>query len=83
VKWQSKPTEFDLAVVNLANHQSQCRAPLRISPPPKRHWWIKNLLSADAQTFCGDDLFSEGLLLDLPPHGVRLLLFIRNREPVD
>jgi glycosidase len=74
VRWQSEPEEFDLVVVNLASHASQCYVPLEIPGRAERRWQLSNLLGPERWERPGRD-FERGLYLDLPPHGAQLLHF--------
>ncbi len=72
VQWQKDPAEFDLVVVNLAAHRSQCFAPLSIQKLSGCDWVMKDLLSQEEFVRAGEGLQAEGLYLDLPAHGVHL-----------
>ncbi|MBI3853413.1 MAG: alpha-amylase [Verrucomicrobia bacterium] len=75
VQWQSAPPEFDLVVVNLAPHPSQCYAPLRIAGLADRNWQLTNLLGDEQYQRSGDDLARAGLYLDVPAQGAQLFHF--------
>jgi len=75
VQWQSEPPEFDLVVANLAPHRSQCYASLTVSGLPAHNWSMRDLLGKEEYVRAGDDLQSQGLYLDLPPHGAQLFHF--------
>jgi len=75
VQWQRLAPEFDLVVVNLAPHRSQCCAPLSVSDLAAHNWAMKDLLSTEQYTRSGDDLQNQGLYLDLPAHGAQLFHF--------
>ena len=75
VQWQAQPPEFDLVVVNLASHPSQCYAPLTIADLRAHNWSMRDLLGEEKYERVGDDLQSQGLYLDLPPHGAQLFHF--------
>jgi glycosidase len=75
VQWQDRAPEFDLAVVNLAPHRSQCYAPLSVANLPDHNWSMVDLLSDENYKRDGDDLQHQGLYLDLPPHGAQLFHF--------
>ncbi|HTL57958.1 MAG TPA: alpha-amylase family glycosyl hydrolase [Candidatus Limnocylindrales bacterium] len=75
---QSHGLEFDLLVVNLAPHRSQCYAPVRIPDCPSENWHMKDLLGPERYVRFRGDLQAHGLYLDLPAHGAQLFRF----EPV-
>jgi hypothetical protein len=75
VQWQTQGPEFDLVVVNLAPHRSQCYAPLTIPCLAQHNWSIRDLLGPEQYTRSGDDLQNQGLYLDLPDHGAQLFHF--------
>ena len=72
LQWQKHPPEFDLVIVNLAAHRSQCFAPLSIQNLSACDWVMKDLLSQDKFVRTGEGLRAQGLYLDLPPHGAQL-----------
>jgi glycosidase len=75
VQWQAQPPQFDLVAVNLAPHRSQCYAPLSIGSLATHNWTMKDLLGSEQYVRWGDDLQTQGLYLDLPPHGAQLFHF--------
>lgn len=75
VQWQSEPDAFDLVVVNLAPHQSQCFVSLNIANLARHNWQMNELLSDEAYRRFGDDLAAQGLYLDLTGHGAQLFQF--------
>ena len=75
VQWQAEPPDFDLAVVNLAPHRSQCYAGLRIGNLADHTWLMRDLLGSKACRNSGSDLRKQGLYLDLPEHGAQLFHF--------
>ena len=79
VQWQKQAPEFDLVVVNLALHRSQCYAPLSLERLAVHNWSMKDLLGQECYKRSGDDLQNQGLYLDLPPHGAQLFHF----EPIN
>lgn len=81
VEWQSQPPGFDLVVVNLASHRSQCYAPLTASELQLHAWTMRDLLGTEERTWRGGDLLESGLYLDLPAHGGQLLHFEPARSP--
>ena len=78
VQWQAAAPDFDLVVVNLAAHRSQCYAPLSVAKLAEHNWALRDRLSPESYERFGADLASQGLYLDLPAHGAQLFHF----EPV-
>jgi hypothetical protein len=78
VQWQaqSKTHEFDLVVVNLAQHRSQCYAPVNVVDLESHDWIIRDLLGGETYFRSGSELFHHGLYLDLPEQGAQLLHFM-------
>lgn len=81
VQWTLIPPAFDLVVVNLAPHPSQCYAPVKLPAPIPVSWAITDLAGIDRFTRKGDDLRKNGLFLDLPPHGGQILHFEPGEVP--
>ena len=75
VQWQSAQPDFDLVVVNLAPHPSQCYAPLEIDGLAEHNWQMTNLLGDEQYQRNGEDLTRTGLYLDVPEHGAQLFHF--------
>ena len=75
VQWQKSAPEFDLVVVNLAPHRSQCYARLTIQGLTSHNWAMRDLLAQEYYKRSGDDLVDQGLYLDLPAHGAQLFHF--------
>lgn len=75
VQWQAKASAFDLVVVNLADHRSQCYVPLNIPELAEHHWTMTDLLGTERYERVGSDIAQQGLYLDLPPHGAQLFHF--------
>jgi len=75
VQWQAEPPDFDLVVVNLASHPSQCYVPLEIKGLVDCNWQMTNLLGPERFQRNGDDLARAGLYLDVPAHGAQLFHF--------
>ena len=73
VQWQKQPPGFDLVVVNLAAHRSQCFAPVNIGNRPACDWAMEDLLGQERFVRAGEGLQTQGLYLDLPAHGVHVL----------
>ena len=78
-QWQRQALEFDLVVVNLAPHRSQCYAPLNRDNLATHNWAMTDLLGPERFKRSGDDLKNQGLYLDLPAHGAQLFHF----EPIN
>ena len=75
VQWQTQSPAFDLVVVNLAPHRSQCYVPLTVPELAGHNWAMHDLLGSDAYERFGADLASQGLYLDLPELGAQLFHF--------
>jgi hypothetical protein len=75
VQWQAKSLEFDLVVVNLAPHRSQCYVPLTVPNIAGHNWTLRDLLSDKSHDYAGADLAGKGLYCDLPEHGSQLFHF--------
>ncbi len=75
VQWQALPRSFDLAVVNLASHRSQCYVPLVVPQLARSNWRMRDLLGTEVYDRVGDDLHNQGLYLDVPPHAAQLFRF--------
>ncbi len=67
--------EFDLVVVNLAKHRSQCYVPLTVPELTENNWAMRDLLGTERYERYGADLAEQGLYLDLPAHGAQLFHF--------
>ena len=72
VQWRDAAATFDLAVIDLATHPSQCYAPLRIDDLADRTWILTDLLGAEKHAHSGRELQERGLFLDLPAGGAQL-----------
>ena len=72
IQWQAQADCFDLVVVNLAAHRSQCFVVLTVEGLGQRNWLLKDLLGSEEHQRFGDDLQAQGLYLDLPEHGAQL-----------
>lgn len=75
VLWQGKESRFDLVVVNLAWHRSQCYVPLGIEGLAESHWTMRDLLGDERYERVGSDLATQGLYLDVPAYGAQLFRF--------
>jgi len=75
VQWVARRPEFDLVVVNLAPHRSQCYVPLKAANLGDYNWSMRDLLGQEAYERFGSDLEAQGLYLDLPEHGAQVFHF--------
>jgi hypothetical protein len=75
VQWQTQAPEFDLVVVNLAPHRSQCYAPLTVQNLAPHNWAMKDVLGPEQYVRDGEDLQNQGLYLDLRAQGAQLFHF--------
>ena len=75
VVWQGKGPGFDLVVVNLAWHRSQCYVPLGIAGLAERDWIMRDQLGDERFERVGSDLATQGLYLDVPAYGAQLFHF--------
>jgi hypothetical protein len=75
VFWPATSPAFELVVVNLAAHRSQCYVPLPVEGLPEHHWSVRDLLGPERYTRVGSDLAQQGFYLDLPPRGAQLFRF--------
>jgi hypothetical protein len=75
VHWQRSADEFDLVVVNLAPHDSQCLVQLPVTGLASRQWHMRDLLSPEHYHRPGPDLAAQGLYFDLPAHRAQLFRF--------
>jgi len=75
VQWQSLPEEFDVVAVNLAEHRSQCYAPLSVPGLAEFNWSMRDLLGTETYVRVGSDLADQGLYLDLTAYGAQLFHF--------
>jgi glycosidase len=74
LRWQREAPEFDLVVVNLASHRSQCFAPLS-QTAGQTNWALRDVLSSERYVRKGEELDQRGLYLDLPRHGAQIFKF--------
>lgn len=73
--WPATPLRFELVVVNLAPHRSQCYAPLPVEGLAERNWRVSDVLGAEHYTRVGSDLAQQGFYLDLAPWGAQCFRF--------
>jgi hypothetical protein len=74
IQWEGD-RGFDLVVVNLASHQSQCYARLEIRGIEAHRWRMKNVLGPETYEKDGRELRERGLYLDAPPYAAQLFQF--------
>lgn len=74
IQWQLHSQEFELVVVNLAPHRSQCYVPLQVEKIASCDWRMCDLLGEECYERYGQDL-AQGLYLDLPAHAAQLFRF--------
>lgn len=75
IQWQAALDRFQLVVINLAPHRSQCYAPLEVAGLAARQWNLVDLLGGEHHFRAGEDLQSRGLYLDVPAHAVQVFDF--------
>jgi hypothetical protein len=75
IQWQNSPSEFDLVVVNLASHSSQCRIHLVIKGLGAKAWEMRDLLGKNIYQRDGGDMEDHGLHLDLTANAAQLFRF--------
>jgi hypothetical protein len=79
VYWPGPDSQFDLVVVNLAAHRSQCHVPLPASGLAERHWTLRDWFSDARYERVGADLVQHGLYLDVAEHGAQVFRFAPKR----
>ncbi|HVV81830.1 MAG TPA: alpha-amylase family glycosyl hydrolase [Kofleriaceae bacterium] len=74
VQWQAPGVDdrFDLVVVNLAAHRSQCRVVPRVPGLAEHTWQLADRLGPERWLRDGRELATTGLFLDLPPRDAQL-----------
>jgi hypothetical protein len=77
VQWQDDARSFELVVVNLAPHRSQCFAPVSTRGLAAGSWRMTDLLGHEAYERNGQEMAVRGLYLDVPPHAAQLFRFER------
>jgi hypothetical protein len=75
VQWQLETPEFDLIVVNLAPHQSQCYVRLTVPELATHDWLMKDLLGIEQYEREGKEMQAHGLYFDLAAHAAQLFHF--------
>jgi hypothetical protein len=73
--WPGSGVEFEVVVVNLAWHRSQCYVALPVAGLAERHWELRDWLSAERYERVGSDLAQQGLYLDLAPYAAQIFRF--------
>ncbi len=79
VEWQEpgRDDRFDLVVVNMAEHRSQCRVPLAARGLAGGTWHLVDRIGSEKWVRDGDDLAQKGLFLDVAGRGAQLFSFHR------
>lgn len=72
VQWQAQPDLFDLVVINLATHPSQCVVSLNFPNLSSCSWSMQDLLSDEQYVRPGLELQNHGLFLDVPANAAQL-----------
>lgn len=75
VFWPGGSREFDVSVVNLAPHRSQCYVPLPVTNLQQNNWRLEDRLGVEVYERFGDDLAQQGLYLDVAEHAAQLFRF--------
>jgi hypothetical protein len=75
VQWGDGSPALDLVVVNLAPHQGQCYAPVKLPPPNFQNWAVTDLLGAERFIRSDEDLRKRGLYLDVGGRACQVLHF--------
>ncbi|HWW02612.1 MAG TPA: alpha-amylase family glycosyl hydrolase [Candidatus Acidoferrum sp.] len=75
IEWKARPPDFDVVVINLAAHPSQCYAPVRIPALSAQEWSLQDLLGDEHYVRSSADLQDRGLYLDVAPHSAQLFHF--------
>lgn len=75
VQWSGRGQAFDVVVVNLAPHRSQCYVSLTGADLADHNWKLRDLLGVECYERVGSDLAQQGLYLDLPAHGAQIFRF--------
>lgn len=75
VQWSDGNPTFDLVVVNLAPHQGQCYAPVKLPAGNYQNWEVTDLLGTNRFIRQDEDLRKRGLYLDLGGKACQVLHF--------
>ena len=74
VQWMAREQEFELVVVNLAPHRSQCFVTLRVERHAPGKWRMNDLLGEECYHRYTKDL-EQGLYFDVPGYAAQLFRF--------
>ncbi len=72
IQWAEALPSFQLVVVNLAPHRSQCRVILKVRGLHEAKWLFQDFLGSEQFERGGAELQEKGLYLDLPAHGTQI-----------
>ena len=77
--WQdvARPGHFDLVVVNMASHRSQCRVDLPVAELGNSAWLMADRLGEERWDRDGNSLAREGLYLDVDARGAHIYSFTK------
>lgn len=75
--YESEQLKKNLVVINLSPYQSQCRVKVESYDLPGKIYLIKDRLSDEEYTRDGNEMFNNGLYLDLKPYQSQIFDFIR------
>lgn len=75
VYWPGPESSFDLVVVNLAAHRSQCYVFLPAAGLEEHYWSMQDSLGPEEYEKVGSDLLQSGLYLDLAAHAAQIFRF--------
>jgi len=75
IQWRTDGPRFDLVVVNLAPHRSQCFAPVDLLNHSTAQWSVQDSLSSENYVRSGGDLQSRGFYLDVAAFGTHIFRF--------
>ncbi|RFC45961.1 MAG: catalytic domain [Verrucomicrobia bacterium] len=83
VLWRKPDSEthFDLVVVNMAQHPSQCRVHFNPTGLSGKTWQLTDRIGTEVWTRDGRELAESGLFLDLPPRGAQLFALAPVSQP--
>jgi len=75
IQWQNQAGEFDLVVINLADHDAQCFVNPEIADLGAASWRMTDLLSPATFTRSGNEIATKGLYLALTPRAHHIYHF--------
>lgn len=75
IQWQNQSGQFDLVVVNLADHDAQCFVNPEIEGLGSHQWSMTDLLSPASFNRPGNELANKGLYLALTPRAAHIFHF--------